>query len=182
MFGKFKKLLKGLATEAPEAIHQPEAREHHYIFVHDAFRSLMFDNDGLAERLGTPGGVQMILSLWEKVGQRVVERGTGEALSPEGLEVVSSGLRVADNHVGIMAVIQLPEPVGIKEAYFIGVTVKPLAKPWETPLRYFTLEVGKNGTTVLGEWDEDTHTSHGAGPLPDRDAFIEAVWKIYTAG
>ncbi|MGC4044175.1 MAG: hypothetical protein QM758_10280 [Armatimonas sp.] len=185
MFGFWKKLFNAKTTEILKPVYQAEARLHHYIFAHEALRDLMFDNDGLALKLHTEGGQQMLLSLWEKVGQRAIERGTGEMLSPEGLEAFTDEFKTAKDHVAFITIVRLPEPMGVTEAYYVGLIARPmLGGPRQITLRYFTLEVGfRTGEprTVIGEWDEEgIHHYHGNGPFPDPEAFAEAIWQLYS--
>ncbi|WP_442483207.1 hypothetical protein [Aeoliella sp. SH292] len=83
------------------------------------------------------------------------------------------------------AVVELPEPQEMAEAFMVAVVVpidtstEQLPEPGTVVGRYFTLEKGfslsDEPRTVLAEWDTEAHSNYGDGPAPNVDAFITAL-------
>jgi hypothetical protein len=83
----------------------------------------------------------------------------------------------------------MPTPMGITEAYAVGIVLLPKTKRKrkKSPrFRYFTLELSfsllhdpeNKPTTVLGEWrDKDVHINYGQGPSPGLDNFVQSIQK-----
>jgi hypothetical protein len=85
------------------------------------------------------------------------------------------------------AVIEMPAPVAMPEAYFAAFVVMMGPESddeEETPeARYFTLErsfsMDGGSRTVLGSWTKDgTHLNFGDGPEPELDAFVDALKRL----
>ena len=83
------------------------------------------------------------------------------------------------------AVIELPEPKEMAEAFMVALVVRietsseqPPA-PDEVDARYFTLEKGfsmsSESRTVLAEWSTEGHSNYGDGPAPTVQAFVDAL-------
>jgi hypothetical protein len=83
------------------------------------------------------------------------------------------------------AVIELPEPREVAEAFMVALVLpietsadKP-PKIDEAQARYFTLEKGfalsNEPRTVLAEWDAQRHSNYGDGPAPTVDEFVAAL-------
>lgn len=108
--------------------------------------------------------------------------GLAAGLSP-GAPAPSDGLRAWGELLGQerAVVVRFPSPRARGEAH--AAVIVPTRHRWlplvsGTP-RYFTLERGREGTT-LGEWtDEWVHLSYGAGPrASDKDAFMGAIADV----
>ena len=83
------------------------------------------------------------------------------------------------------AVIEMPEPGDVAEAYFtalvgmIDLADGPPPESEDLPARYFTLEKGATldgqPRTVLAEWDATSHMNYGDGPIATVEAFLQAI-------
>lgn len=166
-------------------------RNHHYVFAHVALRQLFFDKpEGFLGVLSSPRAPQLLKDLWLEVGKRVSDAGEGAILPPDGLSATVGALGQRP-----CAVVTLPAPEGITEAFMVAAVVNasiegegegaklvPIGDP---PAFYYTLEKGmseKGKTrTVLCSWTvEDTHSNYGDGPAPEPAAFLGAVEKLIS--
>ena len=113
--------------------------------------------------------------------QQVFDPSEGNYLSPEGLDVarrdLANGYRAA--------VIILPPPEVVCEAYMIAIVYRPTDGEQAFVLRYFMLERGllpqssSDATTFLCELGQDTsHLNLLEGPSPDIDSFCEALSRF----
>jgi len=68
------------------------------------------------------------------------------------------------------------------EAYFVAIILRDSASDSNVACRYITLEFGKDDDgshrTVLGEWQDGSHFSYCSTPLPEKQAFLEAVRSL----
>jgi hypothetical protein len=88
------------------------------------------------------------------------------------------------------AVIELPEPKEMAEAFMVALVVlidTSSEDPPETdtiPARFFTLEKGfslaNEPRTVLAEWDTQGHMNYGDGPEPTVEAFVGALGGFFN--
>lgn len=83
-------------------------------------------------------------------------------------------------------VVTMPEPQFPPEAYFAAIVFKddePKEYMQPSPsTRYFTLEKSKGELPVLGECLRDgKRRNYGAGPAPDKAAFLQAVLERVNA-
>lgn len=165
----------------------PEPRLHHYIFAHQALRSLIFARPlELFALLGLEHkGLAILQTIWKKVGEELQAHG-GTPLPDQGLSA-----EIARSDGRPILLVQLPPPSGTTEAYFVAVimTAPPrkrwLRSPNPPEIRYFTLERGADlshmfpgfeAHNVLGEWTKDgSHLNHGPGPAAEKGAFLAAV-------
>ena len=83
------------------------------------------------------------------------------------------------------AVVELPEPKEMAEAFMVALVV-PIDTSSEEPpemdtvkARYFTLEKGfslsNEPRTVLAEWDTEIHWNYCDGPAPTSNEFVAAI-------
>lgn len=166
-------------------------RNHHYVFAHVALRQLFFDKpEGFLGVLSSPRAPQLLKDLWLEVGKRVSDAGEGAILPPDGLFATVGALGPRP-----CAVVTLPKPEGITEAFMVAAVVNasiegegedaklvPIGDP---PAFYYTLEKGMSDPgktrTVLCSWNaEDSHANYGDGPAPEPRAFLGAVEKLIS--
>jgi hypothetical protein len=157
----------------------PSSREQHYWFAHRTLPQILFQNPAVFFAATMERDADPLRALWCWLGERLgpatasVERDAlaGEVLRLEG--------------VGLVALITLPPPRGLAEAYFAAaVYLQQSEEPPETiTVRYVTLELTRSSPenpgpepTMLGEWTVDgAHVNYGFGPAPTPEGFIEAV-------
>lgn len=166
-------------------------RNHHYVFAHVALRQLFFDKpEGFVGVLSSPRAMELLRDLWAEVGKRVSEAGEGNVLPADGLAATVGSLGPRP-----CALVTLPKPEGITEAYMVAAVVNasvegqgkeakfvPIGDP---PSFYVTLENGlsEDGRprTVLCAWDaEGAHVNYGDGPPAEPAAFLGAVEKVIS--
>jgi hypothetical protein len=149
-------------------------RQHHYVFGHLALRDISHhDPHRFIEVLTGGEADRFLLAVWRDVAKAI---GDDPPVPHTGLASTVKTLGNGDR----LAVVTLPGPVAMTEAYFVGVVVPP---PPSTHLRYFTLELsfsldgGK--TALLCEWELQEkgfrHVNYGPGPEPDQASFVEAI-------
>src|SRR5262245_18895832 len=148
---------------------QPAARLHHYLFVHRVLPGRLWHNPSwFLETLYSEHTLGFLLTRWGEAGMELDE---SEFLPPEGklrcdFFGLAGGCRAA--------VISLPEPKFVTEAYMVAIVSRPEQRRWlffktAPALRYFTLEYGlcddmKTSRTVVCEWTGDSHSNCGTGP------------------
>lgn len=158
---------------------QPEPRHHHYLFAHRILPALAReDAEVFFENLSSDRAADYLRDLWHR---------TGEDFAPQEL-IAPVGLRAEVTEVGdiSLAIIILPPPVGVTEAFFTGASLASghysLSNEETEGLRYFTLEVGFTlpgdiPRTVFGEWTLQGHVNYGDGPEPTVVAFTERILR-----
>lgn len=141
-------------------------RRQHYQFAHVLLRdAALADPRGTWDRVtsprhefvrppsaGRPGVGDFLVKLW------IAARDDDEdAISPEGLRVDVDG---------DVAVVTLPPPARIAEAYMIALVREPPG--------YFVLERGASAAFVA-EWRKDMRIRMGDVPIPTRRELVHAV-------
>jgi hypothetical protein len=157
-----------------------KARGQHYLFAHRALPSIFHaEPEKFILALAKSRG-DVLNSLWGRVGQDVQgpDLVTAEGL---GYEIRNPGNETT------IALITLPSPRCVTEAYFVALAYRPQKKgvfsSRKAVTRYITLEYGFETSgiprTVLCEWKGDgTHLNMGNGPAPTLQAFFEAVCNL----
>ena len=132
----------------------PPTRLHHHFFAHRLLPQLVsLDPDGFLASFQGGKGDALLAELWERAASA---SGTKERVEPEGLSFTlaeASGGRT-------VVVVQLPEPKGFQEAYYVGAGIRPGARKLlgrsKPSARIFMLErsLDDDGedTTLLAEW------------------------------
>ncbi len=151
-----------------------------YLFAHQRLRALAFDDAKvLLVALGSDSSIMWLASVWRGVESDAPPSSTRP---PDGLRSWVS--RVGPSH--LLGVVELPPPWTAGEAHFVGVMATlPTDDGPLLHVRYYTLVRGVRPSdgetcTVLGEWTETgVHTSFGEGPLPEKQAFMDAVVARY---
>jgi len=170
----------------------PRSRRQHYVFAHALLRAISFEmGAAVVLLLANPERAADFLDeLWEVAGR---DQSGRDAVDPLGLE---ANVHAAGDHV--IALVSLPAPVGVTEAYFVAIVSDPLPEPPEsddegevsdtdrelfslllrsTPIRYFTLEYGMSldgsRRTTFCEWTgEGAHLNMGQGPAPRAETLL----------
>lgn len=169
---------------------RPEARRQHYLFAHR-----------LMPQVAHQWGANTVLLLDDPAAAPgFLERRWAECA--EGLppnELVAPNELRASVHQSddqLAAVIALPAPIAVTEAYFVAIACQIPPQPpadkseaslenyraglAQMPVQYWTLEWGftlDQPRTVLGMWtNEGAHLNLGDGPAPDEAAFVEAIF------
>lgn len=118
--------------------------------------------------------IKFLQTSWDKLGSKLERKNI----------LPSNGLKYEVNHLdnGVaVAIITLPEPQAITEAFFTAAVYRAPTTDQELITRYFTLEYGYNSSdnnfrTVLCEWTPDkVHKNFGTGPEPTPNAFLNAI-------
>jgi hypothetical protein len=152
----------------------------HYMFAHHALRQVgMRDPLFLLQVLPSPNGGRFLADLLGQVAQHA---GVEPDFTAD--QVSFRGFRVAGRPA---AVLQLPPPQEVGEAWFVALVVdvdlsqEPAADAPPPPARFFTLEHGTHFSTneprtVLCEWTAaGAHRNFGDGPAPELRAFLGRV-------
>lgn len=166
-------------------VSDPKAQ--HYIFVHRALPSVFYSDPKKFIALLTQDGRGFLHFLWDRVWERELKsnRMAGNRIAAYGLDCEIRKLQDG----ATLALITLPPPKGMTEAYFVAAVYRPsrrtLFPKQETLARFITLEYGRNldgsPRTVLCEWtDTHLHDNMGDGPEPTLDAFFEAVCALIS--
>jgi hypothetical protein len=162
-----------------------QPRRQHYHFAHQVLPGLLFSNPERFFQTLAQDGPGFLEFAW----QRSAEPPRGAELSrpnpgspPDGLALRLEQLDPQTR----LALITLPPPQAMTEAYFAAAIYHPAAQPDDAPLlRYLTLEYSMDPATqrpltMLGEWDssQPIHRNWGGGPPPELDAFRSAVLAL----
>ena len=174
----------------------PRPRDHHYIFAHHVLRSVAMEQRlKVLAVLASPQADEFLRMLWQEAYTAAAAsmQQVGQALPPRlEAEVLRVTTGTAANHP--TAIVTLPPPLGITEAYMVGivaggVSIEQPHEEWDesSELRYFTLERGVGddlsaNRTVLCEWTGERHANYGDGPPPDPASFAAAIERLLSAG
>jgi len=193
-FEKFKEKGRPVTSEELRARldSQPRSRRQHYVFAHALLRAVAFEMGASLVLLlaNSERSAEFLAELWGVAGRDQTGR---DLVEPIGLEanVYSRG-----DH--IIALVSMPVPVGVTEAYFVAVVADPLPEPptldedgeisgadrelfslllRSTPVRYFALEYGVSlgapPRAAFCEWTvEGAHRNMGDGPAPDAESLL----------
>lgn len=163
-------------------------RCHHYTLAHHALRGVAFEHAlGFFGVIASPDREAFLTELLGNVTEHCRDREPAPDFAAADIAV--HPLRLGER---ICAVIQMPPPRAVTEAYFVAAVllVDPATVPEDQkpPVRYVTLEYGVDFAdgrprTVLCEWTADgMHVNYGDGPPPDLRAFVEAVEALLNKG
>lgn len=166
--------------EPPPAVEGPSPD---YAFAHYALRQMaLSDPLRFLAVMASPDAHRFLDALLDDVAEQCGRKPSFDAQS-----ITIHPTRVASFPC---AIIRLPEPKEMAEAFMVAVIV-PI-DPSSTSLpasdtikgRYFTLEKGftlsNEPRTVLGEWDAQMHSNYGNGPAPTVEAFAAALTKLMS--
>jgi hypothetical protein len=154
-------------------------RIHHYEFAHRFLPTMAWQHPSEAlVALASTQAIGYLSSLWRSLGWQLPAY---ERIEPQGLNC--DVRRYGDF---VIAVITLPPPVAIPEAYFTALVFSPAGSMsqdglQQLALRYLTLEASYDWSnqeerTVLGEWTaQGGHLNYGTGPGPNPQEFLLSV-------
>lgn len=166
----------GPRARAPKA--EDEGPSPHYVFAHYALRQFALENPlRFLAVVASPDAE----AFFEAVLQDVCEHCHCQPpFAASSIQVHT--VRIQNSPC---AVIELPEPGGMTEAFMVALVVLIDIESGEPPnpedveARYFTLEQGftlsNEPRTVLAEWDSQRHSNYGDGPEPTVEAFVRAL-------
>jgi hypothetical protein len=157
---------------------QDEGPSPHYVFAHYALRQLALSSPlNFLAMMASPDANGFLDSILDQVAERCGQR---PAFDHSAIKI--HPLRVKQFPC---AILELPEPKEIAEAFMVALVVPFDASSSEPPDadaltgRFFTLEKGETldgqPRTVFAEWDEEGHSNYGDGPVVDVEAFCEAI-------
>ena len=150
----------------------------HYAFAHYALRQLaLSDPLRFLAIAASPDAQRFIDSVIQDVAEQCGYKPSFDAAS----------VRIHPTRVNTFpcAVIELPKPKEIAEAFMVALVVQIDTSSEQPPdaneirARYFTLEKGyslsNEPRTVLAEWDTEGHSNYGDGPDPTVKSFVTAL-------
>jgi hypothetical protein len=158
-------------------------REQHYNFVHNHLQIISFTRpEMLRAKLASWGARRYLIRLWNKCGSLETEE-------PIPAGSLSCCIK-KDGRAGVLAIITLPEPVAITEAYFAGIYFYPARRSFfhwvDQKTRYFTLEKSYTPegapSAFLCEWEITGHLNHGILKELSMEAFVEQVKILAKTG
>ncbi len=149
-----------------------------YVFAHYALRQIaLSDPMRVLAILALPDAEEFIDAILKDVGEQCGRDATFSA----------SAIRIHKVRVSEFpcAVIELPEPQEIAEAFMVALVVMIDSTSENAPdmeevsARFFTLEKGlsmsNDPRTVLAEWNSSAHSNYGDGPEPNVESFVAAL-------
>lgn len=153
-------------------------REQHYRFTHHTLRDLFIkEPEVVIDRLRNDKGSAFLLKIWDKAGK---DLGKFDLVIPGRLR---HEVRMYDDSTTV-AIISLPTPEAVSEAYFAALIYRPQKKQQKTITRFILLERSvplgySNLSSVLQEWTLDgIHKNIGYGCEPTLEAFYTAVCNL----
>ena len=144
-------------------------RLHHYAFAHKIIPSTFFQYPANFIMMLSHRADEFLHEVWNNLGQNLEPE---DIVVPEGL--ACEVRRVEGSKLG--ALISLPPPQRVTEAYFVAPVFQPPMEGKEAQARYITLEYNPemDSMSALGEWTAgDSHLYMGEGPEPN----LEDFWK-----
>ena len=155
------------------------ARAHHYTFAHRYVPAVFASDPSKFMANLARDGMKFIIWMWDRAGQNTPP---DDRIAPDGL---AETMRKGTQNVEV-AIITLPTPEKITEAYFVAAAYHPDING-ELFSRYFTLEhtiidlkAGTPGTMFCG-WSGTIHSNMGGGPAPELEAFYQVVQDKLTS-
>jgi hypothetical protein len=149
-------------------------RIQHYMFAHRVIPQLFYGDPAKFFDIFSRDADRFVSFYWDKLGEQITQ--------PEG-RVDGAGLRGEVRTLAgdiQLALITMPAPAAVAEAYFTAAAYRPQAEG-ASLARYFTLEYGinipdGNPRTVFCGWTaEGAHFNMGDGPAADPELFIDVV-------
>lgn len=149
-----------------------------YVFAHYALRQIAFSDPlRFLAIAASPEAGDFVNAVLKDVAEQCGQQTTFDAASVKIHPVRIKGFPCA--------VIELPEPREIAEAFMVALVALIDTSSNEPPDpdsvrgRYFTLEKGfslsSEPRTVLAEWDMTSHSNYGDGPPATVEAFSAAL-------
>lgn len=171
-------------TLSPEVTLGAETRPGHYLFAHYALRSVA-RNDPVFYFgvLASPDGPRFLDDLLQTVADH-----TRPGEPPPDFSAADCRIHTVRAGIYPCAVVELPPPRALTEAYFTAVVL--LVDPAEAQpdltaaaVRYFTLELSFNfdatPVTLLCEWGHDgAHHNFGPGSVPEVEVFVRDICRL----
>lgn len=148
-----------------------ESRAQHYLFVHRVLRDYFFESPAaMIEVFRKEDRNDSLSVLWKEVGDDV---GESSLVDPDGL-----CCNIKEYNDITIAIITLPTPQIISEAYFVALVYRPPAPGRDELTRFITMEHSVD-TPVLCGWDgTGRHYSTEYQCEPNFDDFFQEVCKI----
>jgi hypothetical protein len=149
-----------------------QPRPQHYLYAHRVLPTLFYQNPQQFLSILTMDGIAFLRFFWDRTLQ---DHGDEPHTPPQGMNYET---RALDDGT-LIAIIELPQPERMAEAYFVAAVFRDAAS--QPLMRYFTLEYGMHildntPRTVLCEWTLDgKHLNFGDGPEPKSKAFFDAI-------
>jgi hypothetical protein len=150
-------------------------RSAHYQLAHVAIRSVAFKNPyDFMSLMASAKALEVLASLLDQVHEQCADE---ELLELDELAIHRT--RVLGSPC---LIVEMPPAEVPPEAHFVGVWLTANDGPETGQVRYFTLEAAdpqRPARTMLSEWTgAGDHVSHGAGPEPSLEGFIEAITAL----
>lgn len=153
----------------------PVARQHHYVFAHEAVRDLFFKTKKtFAINLLSDSKLDYIKNMWNFVGSTCEKK---NFISSSGLEIEVLNLT---NEKKIV-ILTLPKPITPPEAFFVAFLFEFENVKFDNicSKRLLTLEKSYFNHSVVCEWNsEGTHINHGVHFDPQKVNFINYILSI----
>jgi hypothetical protein len=155
-------------------------RTQHYYFAHQYLRERAQGHPALLiEELRKETALRYLGFLWISRGMALIDN-EDDFIPPKGLRCFPIDI---GRYYG--ALVQFPTPQRVAEAYFVAV----LLPIWEDDPKFcefYTLEFtpvreDRPNGTILGKWQGGSHFNFGAGPPPDKEAFLDALEERLSA-
>ncbi|MBX7172787.1 MAG: serine/threonine protein kinase [Pyrinomonadaceae bacterium] len=151
-------------------------RKQHYTFAHVYLREKLPHAKLFIENI-TKTDSKFLNSYWVQSAMYFKPK-EDEFLPPEGL--CAYPFKLSSSVYG--AIIQLPPPIRMAEAFFVAVVLEEINNSSEVKTRYITLELSANrdgsAKTIVGEWRAGSHANYGTGPEPTPELFLEKVQEM----
>ncbi len=153
-------------------VHQA-TRPHHYLFAHRTLRALFEERPSEIMEVLKQGQHKAFLEdLWFRCAEPF-----GGAIFEDELHFE---VRIYTRESEDIAVIVIPPPIAVGEAYMLGLVVRPALDPPGVLTWYYTLELGMQADyqtpcTTLACWEGSDRLYHGAVSVPSPQRFLEEI-------
>jgi len=172
---------------------QETPRGIHYAIAHQALVEFALDHPlRYFALMASPDAKRLLDVVYAAVCDRYAQQGEQPDFGPGSLQIHCRRLQGRP-----LAIVQMPPPVAVGEAYFtallgvpegdagteVGGSSGAEVEPQNWAGRYFTLEMGvpsqQGPRTVLGEWTAGgDHLNYGDGSRPVLPEFVLAIQKL----
>ncbi len=149
-------------------------RQQYYTYAHRLLPMLFFDKpDMFMKIMRHPNALDFLRSQWDMLSKH-----TGNTDPYTGLDYETRALEDGT----FIAIITLPPPVTVTEAYYVAAVYRPAVPDLPPVIRYFTLEFGASfdpsapQRRVLCEWlKTPQHMNYGGQDAPDQAGFLRLI-------
>lgn len=149
-------------------------RDHHYTFAYEMLPKLFFSDPSKFIEMISTHKDDYVYFIWKSVGEKWINNDS-DIMTPNGLScaVINAGDDIT------VAIVKLPPPEVMPEAYFVAMVYNPPNAQYITLEKSLNLEDGSPSSVLCGLAGNEMHFNYGGGPSePTFRSFYDAVIRL----